>query len=147
MMVSMPFREVTRGSDPMKAEQGNNTHGCYTAGITCCPVNLLAYICITELTLRVCLDVSIRSWTPVIASKCLLFLRFQCWYKIAEALDMRSFTKRVGAAGLCKSGQWAIYPLDGSPWHPAYCSRSVLTCLYTRSANIHKTQWQSCFLQ
>ena len=25
--VSMPFREVTRGSDPMKAIQGNRTHG------------------------------------------------------------------------------------------------------------------------
>ncbi len=24
--VSMPFREVTRGSDPMKALQGNRTH-------------------------------------------------------------------------------------------------------------------------
>lgn len=35
--------------------------------------------------------------------------------KIAEAVDMRSFTMKVGATGLGTSGQWVIYPLHGSP--------------------------------
>ncbi len=30
--VGMPFREVTRGSDPMKAIQGNSTHGHLSHG-------------------------------------------------------------------------------------------------------------------
>ena len=43
--MSMPFREVTRGSDPMKAEHGNNTLECLYH--KCCRANGLRDSCST----------------------------------------------------------------------------------------------------
>ena len=112
------------------------------AAITCCPVYVFKHFDIyVYLHCRVDSTCMLgRQHQKLHPSHCLeMFAVFKIptLYEIAEAVDMRSFTRKIGAAGLCTSGQWVMYPLHG---YPAYCSRSVLTCLYNISAMIHKTQ-------